>query len=575
MSLHTIKKPLRMVPALPQRAPQTNIPQTLDQREQLRTIAVRYVDEHRDTLVPPLVLDELKIHADALVAQIGLDPVYRDYVGILINNEVWTDQLATVPFERRLLLLPKCLRVEDKCPAPFDEFGLLCKQCGLCTIQDLQEEAERLGYAVLVAEGSALVMALIQSGKIDAIVGVSCLSVLERAFPYMEAAAVPGVAIPLLQDDCRDTGVDIDWVWNVVHLTSDDHTRRLDLDALRSDVETWFTPAALEQLLGPAEGEADRIARSWLSAEGKRWRPFLTACVYKALQDNSAQPLPDTLRRAAVAVECFHKASLVHDDIEDQDQHRYGRETLHAEHGIAVALNAGDLLVGEGYRLLAECGAPPQVCAALIRVAAAGHRELCIGQGSELAWMERPSVLTADQALDTFRRKTSPAFQVALSVGATLAGATAETHDVLRQYSDALGIAYQIRDDLDDLAGTEGEAAGFTAPSLVLALACDRAKASGADAVMALWRGGRTTADARRQFRARVAELGVEDRARGLLDAYKEEAIRSLPALQNASLKGLLRRVVGKVFRVDIKGWCSEFETRDAAGRQAGAEAAR
>ena len=110
-----------------------------------------------------------------------------------------------MPFDRRLLLLPKCLRVEDKCPAPFDEFGLLCKQCGLCTIQDLQEEAERLGYAVLVAEGSALVMALIQSGKIDAIVGVSCLSVLERAFPYMEAAAIPGVAIPLLQDDCKDT----------------------------------------------------------------------------------------------------------------------------------------------------------------------------------------------------------------------------------------------------------------------------------------------------------------------------------------------------------------------------------
>ena len=93
------------------------------------------------------------IEADAVVAGAGIDPMYRDYVGILVNNEVWSEHLASVPFERRLLLLPKCLRVEDKCPAPFDEFGLLCKQCGLCTIQDLQEEAERLGYAVLVAEG--------------------------------------------------------------------------------------------------------------------------------------------------------------------------------------------------------------------------------------------------------------------------------------------------------------------------------------------------------------------------------------------------------------------------------------
>ena len=92
---------------------------------------------------------------------------------------------------------------------------------------------------------------------------------------------------------------------------------------------------------------------------------------------------------------------------------------------------------------------------------------------------------------------------------------------------------------------------------------------------MALWRGGRTSAADRAAYRALLGELGVEDRARALLEAYKEQAIRTLPALQNASLKGLLRRVVGKVFRVEIKGWCSEFETRDAAGRQAGAQAAR
>ena len=387
------------------------------------------------------------------------------------------------------MLLPKCLRVEDKCPAPFDEFGLLCKQCGLCTIQDLQEEAERLGYAVLVAEGSALVMALIQSGKIDAIVGVSCLSVLERAFPHMEAAAIPGVAIPLLQDDCKDTAVDIDWVWNVVHLTSDDRTRRLDLDALRTEVETWFAPAALDALLGPAEGDADRIAREWLAADGKRWRPFLTACAYKALQDDPDQPLPESLKKAAVAVECFHKASLVHDDIEDADDRRYGRETLHIAHGVPVALNVGDLLLGDGYRLLAGCGASAQVCAEIVRIASAGHRELCLGQGAELSWMQQPVALTADHAIDIFRRKTSPAFQVALGIGAALAGAGAETQQVLRDYSEALGIAYQIRDDLEDLSDTAtADDCGFSAPSLLLALACDKAKASGRERVMATWR---------------------------------------------------------------------------------------
>jgi geranylgeranyl diphosphate synthase, type II len=216
------------------------------------------------------------------------------------------------------------------------------------------------------------------------------------------------------------------------------------------------------------------------------------------------------------------------------------------------------------------------VCAELVRIAAAGHRELCIGQGAELAWMRRPEPLTADQTLDIFRRKTSPAFQVALGIGAALAGATAETQQVIRDYSEALGIAYQIRDDLEDLAGTDADGRFcLGAPSLLLALACDKAKASGRDRVMALFRGGRTSAADRSAFRTRLGELAVEDRARALLEAYKEQAIRTLPALQNASLKGLLRRVVGKVFRVEIKGWCSEFETRDAAGRPAGAPAAR
>ena len=573
MSLLT-SRPLRIVPAMPQRPPQANIPQTLWERERLRAIVARYVDDRRATLVPPLVLDELRTHAEAVVRLSDVDAIYRDYAGVLINNEVWNEQLAAVPFDRRLLLLPKCLRVEDKCPAPFDEFGLLCKQCGLCSIQDLQEEAERLGYAVLVAEGSALVMALIQSGKIDAIVGVSCLSVLERAFPYMEAAAIPGIAIPLLQDDCKDTAVDLDWVWSVVHLTSEDRTRRLDLDGLRTEVDSWFRPAMLELLMGPADGEADRVARHWLAAEGKRWRPFLAICAWKALQDDTTAPLPDSLRKVAIAVECFHKASLIHDDIEDDDAERYGRSTLHVEHGVPIALNVGDLLVGEGYRLLAGCGAPPNVAAELIRMAAAGHRELCLGQGAELAWSRSPGPLGVDRVVDIFRRKTSPAFQVALGLGAALAGASADTQEVLRLYSEALGVAYQIRDDIEDLASLDTSVADRPPrPSLPLALAFDKARGPKREQLIRAWRGRDGEPADRAAVAALLKEMAVEDRARALLEAYKEQAIRTLPALQNASLKGLLRRVVGKIFRVEIKGWCSEFEARNAAGGAARAEA--
>lgn len=564
----------RAVPMQAGRRPQENIPQTRPEREGLKRVIERYLQANRDTLTAPLVLDELRTHAEKIVARTGMPPVYTDYVGVLLNNEVWREQLATVPYERRLLLLPKCLRVEDRCPAPFDELGLLCKQCGLCTIQDLQAEAERLGYAVLVAEGSALVMALIQTGKIEAIVGVSCLSVLERAFPYMEAAAIPGVAIPLLQDDCKDTTIDVEWVWDMIHLTSDDRTWRLDLDKLREDVQSWFGARNMDALFGGAAlSETERIAREWLGRDGKRWRPLLTACAYKAFQDDPDQTIPEGVRKVALAVECFHKASLIHDDIEDEDAERYGRPTVHAEHGMAVALNVGDLLVGEGYRLLAESGAPPRVISQMIRIASAGHRSLCLGQGAELCWSRKQRPMGVQEVLGIFRQKTAPAFEVALRLGAAYAEAGDDVHEVLTRYSEALGIAYQIRDDLDDLSAEAG-AAGKPKPTLPLAEAFDRARGDDRAFLERVWTAPVTSpADAAR-VRALLEQLSIQDRCRQLLESYKEAAVRSLPELHNPSLKGLLRRVIGKIFRVEIQGWCSEFEARNVAGSETVAQVA-
>ena len=559
MQLPVLQLPKRIA-VLPDRKPQDTIPQTRSEREDLKRFVADFVASHQDAYLPPLVLNELRLGAEEVVRLAGIDPLYTDYAGVLLNNEVWREQLASVPYERRLLLLPKCLRIEDKCPAPFDEFGLLCKQCGLCSIQDLQEEAEKLGYAVLVAEGSALVMALIQTGKIDAIVGVSCLSVLEKAFPYMEAAAIPGIALPLLQDDCKDTTIDLDWVWDVIHLSGEDKTRRLNLDTLRTEVQSWFEPQNLTESLGPVDGETDRIMRDWLSRAGKRWRPFLTVCAWKALQQDTRAPIPLTLKKLAVAMECFHKASLIHDDIEDQDAERYGEPALHIEHGIPVALNVGDLMVGEGYRLIATAGAPADITNHILKTASKGHRTLCLGQGAELDWMRHPRVMTSLEVLEIFRQKTAPAFEVSLHVGAALAGADHEMLTVLSKYSDSLGIAYQIRDDLEDMAVSD------TRPSLPLAIAFEKSKGDRKAMFERVWK--------REQIASPllVAELS-ETRCKELLESFKEEAIRSLPALRNASMKGLLRRVAGKIFQVEIKGWCREFETRNAADRTPVAEA--
>jgi geranylgeranyl diphosphate synthase, type II len=562
----------RAVPAQNGRRPQANIPQSRMEREDLKGFVARYVAENRDALTPPTPLEDLRVHADVVIERFGVATEYRDYAGVLLSNEAWREALAAVPYERRLLLLPKCLRVEDRCPAPFDELGLLCKQCGLCTIQDLQAEAERLGYAVLVAEGSALVMALIQTGKIEAVVGVSCLSVLERAFPYIESAAIPSIAIPLLQDDCKDTTIDVEWVWDMIHLTSDDQTWRLDIDNLREEVKGWFTEGSMNELFGnvPAN-EAEQLARQWLAKDGKRWRPLLTACAYQALSDNPHAPIPASLKKVALAVECFHKASLIHDDIEDEDSERYGAATMHAAYGVPVALNAGDLLVGEGYRLIAESGFPAEAVLEMMRIAATGHRELCLGQGAELTWSRRQHALKLKEVLGIFKLKTAPAFEVALRLGAACAGAAPDVHDVLKQYSEALGIAYQIRDDIDDLAADAGLVSRIR-PSMPLAEAFDRSKGADRAFLEAVWAQAKVSREDAARVREIFIQVGVEDRSSRLLESYKEAAIRSLAGLYDPSLKGLLRRVVGKIFKVEIQGWCSEFEARNAASGQAVSE---
>jgi geranylgeranyl diphosphate synthase type II len=561
------------MPAQVMRPTQNGVPPTAEMRQEILDAVRQYVAD--SNLVPPAPLSELREHSEKIIDQGGFDRKFIEYAAILANNAMWHDKLASVPYDRRLLLLPKCLRKEDTCPAPFDEFGLLCKSCGQCSLQDLQEEAERLGYAVLIAEGSAIVMAMIGTGKIDAIVGVSCLSVLEKAFPYMESAAIPGVAIPLLQDDCADTNVDMNWLWDVIHLTGDDRTYRLDLDAMREDVSTWFEPDALDALMGPADDPASKIARQWLGAEGKRWRPFLTACSWRAMQDDTDAPITESVQKLAIAVECFHKASLIHDDIEDGDDQRYEKPTVHADHGIPIALNVGDLLIGEGYRLIAEAGLTAPQAAEAFSVAAVGHRDLSLGQGTELDWLANPKPLKAAQVLEVFRRKTAPAFEVALRLGAIAADADASVHEVLEAYSRNLGIAYQIRDDMDDwLGGGDGQTdLEAHRLSVIAALAIEKTRGDDRKLIEDAWL-GRETVETQRIHNV-IANAGITTSAAELLDAYKDEAIRSLRTLEHASLKGLLRRVMTKIFNdLQIKGWCGEFEAAHAAGGQARGDSA-
>jgi geranylgeranyl pyrophosphate synthase len=176
--------------------------------------------------------------------------------------------------------------------------------------------------------------------------------------------------------------------------------------------------------------------------------------------------------------------------------------------------------------------------------------------------------MTSGQVLEIFRRKTAPAFEVALKIGAILAGIDAyeSVRDVLTKYSEAIGIAYQIKDDLEDF---EKEAQDNDLhrlrPNLILATAYDRALNNETKALLeSIWHRRLPHGYSFEKIKEIYRELKADERARILMETFKEEAIRSLKPLDNPDLKGLLRRIIGKIFNdVQICGWCREFEERN------------
>lgn len=540
---------------------QKKIPHSKDIRNKIAGFAEEYVREKK--LVGPLPLGQLQKHCEAIIKARGINSSYKDFLAVLTNNEVWREAVAATPYDKRLLLLPKCLRDNENCPADFDQLGLACENCGRCRIGDIKSQAEELGIMVLVAEGSPIVMSLIQTGKIEAIIGVSCLSVLEKTFPYIEAGAVPSLAIPLLYDGCVNTNVDVDWVLDAIYEKSTDDKSRLDLRNLRDKVNSLFEEDSLKTFLALGESQTETLALRCLCGDGKRWRPLLAVYAHKAIVVETDNDLCRDLCKTAIAVECFHKASLIHDDIEDGDLLRYGKRTMHAEFGIPIALNVGDFLLGEGYRLLAELELSQDRKVEMLKVAAQGHRQLCLGQGKELEWVRSPKPLSITQVIDIFQKKTSPAFEVALKLGVLSAGEKTGLDALIEKYSNALGIAYQIKDDINDFdSNTDFDDVAGSRPSILLAIAWEKAQSQDRQLLESLWQ-NQPQSDALRESVAEItARLRVKTIAMKLMETYKHQAVSSLESMEDISFKGLLRRIISKIFNeIDIMGCCDDYKT--------------
>lgn len=485
-----------------------NIPQTLEERMALRRELKSFVQGN--ALCPPVSLKQLEGLAEEFVAAKGLGADFSSWLMVEINNQLWVDIIATIPHERRLLMLPKCLSKHGECKAEFDEYGLLCHRCGKCLIPNLQDRAEELGALSIVAEGFTQVIELIENNVVDAVIGVSCLDSLEKAFPLLVSHAVPGLAVALNDAGCFNTHVDETYVDELLSMINPDVHTLLDHDAIKRQIDNWFRRDELECVLGKPTDRTSQICLDWMLKGGKRWRPYLLCAVYQAITGDTN--MNEDVHRAAVAVESFHKASLIHDDIEDKDLTRYDLPTVNALYGDAYAINVGDALLGMGYKILAQSNNVE-----LVRLIAEAHASLCKGQGDELEWCADPRKIDLDFSLGIFRNKTVPAFEVSLLLGLACTGNHVHLRPMLKAYSEALGIAYQLKDDLEDFI-QDNELA--LRPSAVYALRCMHAEWSDDD---------------------------VKDEMIRMIGQYKQTALDALDRLDCLELKRLLYQVTEKI----------------------------
>ena len=562
-------KPSKRVKRRPSTAHLKAVPETLTEREEIKAAAERFaagLDKSR-----PFNKSQLEVFGREMLTELGKPEKYLGFAMVLIGNFFWRQQFLATPFERRLLLLPHCLKHAEGCPAEYDEFGLDCEKCGACSIADYKVRAEQLGYKVLVAEGSPIVLKIIVSGYVNGILGVACLNVLEKAIDKVLIAGVPSYAVPLHSGDCKNTKMDEPWIWEVLEKYEplEEPQTQSYLPLMRSanklfDDEQQFAKllprvrSKTHELAATPLGQTEHVAYDWLQHGGKRFRPFITLAAYDAMTgarslsggaNGDDVTIPDGVGRVAMAIEAFHKASLVHDDIEDSDLYRYGRVTLHRTHGVGPAINIGDHLIGIGYKLVAaarsDIGA--EAAADILDRMANAHVRLCDGQGAEMAWQASPDfTLTPLDALQIYALKTSPAFEAALYAGIRMAGSADGFEEMIPQFARHVGVGFQILNDLKDWRGDEnnklvaGQDALALRPTVLLALALQEASEEQRKTLRDALSGDEPAAVRLGRLRRVFSDLKVFDKADALVEKSRARAEQLADEVQNEDLRRLL-----------------------------------
>lgn len=229
-----------------------------------------------------------------------------------------------------------------------------------------------------------------------------------------------------------------------------DFQKTYDQDKLLAEraLTAYFTDAA-----APYHTLLEAMRYS-LTAGGKRLRPVLVLAFCRACDGDVQAALP-----AACAIEMVHTYSLIHDDLPcmDDDELRRGKPTNHMIYGECTATLAGDALQAEAFRTILESALPLEAraeCARLL-AEAAGTAGICGGQQLDMEGEQKQ--LTKDDLLEIHKRKTAAMIHAACEMGVACGGGTEAQIQAAAQYAQALGLAFQIRDDMLDVISTAEE----------------------------------------------------------------------------------------------------------------------
>lgn len=223
-------------------------------------------------------------------------------------------------------------------------------------------------------------------------------------------------------------------------LEAPDPVLERDIRARLDEVE-----AALEKAVHADSDMLAETAQYLLAAGGKRFRPMLVL-----LSGYFGDPTDPRLIPGSVAIELVHAATLYHDDVIDEAEARHGVPSVNARWTNTVAILTGDYLFARASEISTDLGT--EICALLARTIAT----LCDGQIREVEAAGR--LEQSEQAyMEIIRRKTGALIATSCRLGGMLSEATPEFRDVLGEYGEALGMAFQLSDDIMDVIATTEE----------------------------------------------------------------------------------------------------------------------